>query len=80
MQALHILRPLERQVVTLRLLGELSFDDVGEAVGISHQDAMSAYKRAMAKLRDALRAPQIENEGLGMYAKKRGPRRKEATQ
>lgn len=80
MQALQTLRPIERQVVMLRLADELSFDEIGEVVGISHQGAMAAYKRALKRLRDYLGAPQIENEKLGICAKKRGPRHKEATQ
>lgn len=81
MQAMEKLKPIDRQVVTLRLLNDLSFNEIGPRVGRTHQGALNAYVRGMARLRKLCGAPQVDREEVGRVAKKRGPRKtKEAAQ
>lgn len=81
MQAMGMLKPIDRQVVTLRLLNDMSFNEIGPRVGRTHQGALNAYVRGMARLRKLCGAPQVDREEVGRVAKKRGPRKtKEAAQ
>ena len=75
-KALKQLRPVDRQVLTLRLLRQMGFNEIGPIVGRSHQGVRNSYDRGMKKLRKILGAPQIENEDVGVCSKIRGPRRK----
>src|SRR3954469_7280897 len=52
--ALATLPPEQREVVTMKLWGGLSFPQIGEAVGIPADTAASRYRYALAKLREQL--------------------------
>lgn len=80
LQALEKLKPIDRQVVTLRLLNDMAFNEIGPRVGRTHQGAINAYVRGMTRLRKLCGAPPVEYEEIGRVAKKRGPRRKGGTQ
>ena len=49
--------PLEqREVIALKIDGELTFAEIGEVLGVSMNTAASRYRYALEKLRTALRA------------------------
>ena len=79
-KALERLSPLDRQVVILRVFQEKAFNEIGPLVGRTHQGALNAYLRGMAKLRKVCGAPQIKNEDVGVCSRKRGRRNKETQQ
>lgn len=54
--ALATLSPRQREVVRLRLIGELSFADVAVALGIREENARVTFSQAKARLKEALGA------------------------
>jgi RNA polymerase sigma factor (sigma-70 family) len=52
--ALATLRRRERELVGMRVAGELSYAEIGAVLGISEQAAKSATRRALARLGDRL--------------------------
>lgn len=54
--ALARLSPRQREVVRLRLLGELPFADVAVALGIREENARVTFSQAKARLKEALGA------------------------
>jgi RNA polymerase sigma-70 factor (ECF subfamily) len=61
-RALERLRPVDREVVRLRLWEELPFGDVGSIVGCSRHAAEQRYARAIARLQSAW--PASGHEGV----------------
>lgn len=53
------LHPLDRQIVALCLIGELTYGDVAELLGISHASVRSRLSRARRRLRG-----QLEEVGI----------------
>jgi RNA polymerase sigma-70 factor (ECF subfamily) len=53
-EALRGLPPEQREVVTMKLWGRLSFPQIAAAVGIPADTAASRYRYALAKLREQL--------------------------
>lgn len=54
-RAIRRLPAEQREVIALRLNGELTFEQIGRVLGISPNTAASRYRYAIRKLRDALR-------------------------
>ena len=54
-RSLESLSDVQRQVVVLKIWGELTFDQIGEALGISANTASSRYRYALGALRRTLR-------------------------
>jgi RNA polymerase sigma-70 factor (ECF subfamily) len=54
-RALASLPAAQREVVALHVDGGLTFDECGEALGVSPNTAASRYRYALEKLRDALK-------------------------
>ncbi len=54
-QALEKLTPVFREVVTLKIWGELTFTEIGEALSIPANTASSRYRYGMDKLRELTR-------------------------
>ena len=52
--ALRQLPPDQREVLTLKIWGELTFEQIGAQLGISPNTAASRYRYALAGLRDEL--------------------------
>jgi RNA polymerase sigma-70 factor (ECF subfamily) len=52
--ALASLPPEQREVITMKLWGGLSFPQIGEAIGIPADTAASRYRYALVKLRGQL--------------------------
>lgn len=55
-RALQELRPTDREALLLRYVGELSYRDVGLACAIEEATARQRVSRALARLRDVLKA------------------------
>lgn len=55
LQALRRLPPEQQEVVILKIEGELTFAEIGMAMGISPNTAASRYRYALEKLREHLR-------------------------
>lgn len=69
--ALNKLRPLDRQVVAMRLFKNMAFNEIGPIVGRTHQGALNVYLRGMSQLRRICGVPQVEDEDVGRSCKKR---------
>lgn len=54
-ELLERVRPTEREALVLRYGGELSFREVGEAVGIDEATARKRVSRALARLRELVK-------------------------
>jgi len=54
-ELLERVRPTEREALLLRYTGELSFREVGEAVGIDEATARKRVSRALARLRELVK-------------------------
>jgi RNA polymerase sigma-70 factor (ECF subfamily) len=54
-RALEQLPPEQREIVSFRLAGELTFAQIGQSLGISTQTAASRYRYALEKLRSLLK-------------------------
>ena len=52
--ALQSLSAQQREVVALKLDGELTFEEIGAALGLSPDTVASRYRRALEKLRERL--------------------------
>lgn len=52
--ALHRLSPEQREVLLLKIWQELTFEQIGETLGISPNTAASRYRYALAALREQL--------------------------
>lgn len=50
-QALETLKPSERQVVSLKVLGELTFKEIADVMGIPMGTVTWKYQNAIKKLR-----------------------------
>lgn len=57
MQSIRELPDEFREVLVARIWGELSFDEIGELVGVSSSSAHRRYESALRKLRYRLGAP-----------------------
>ena len=55
-KALEELRPTDREALLLRYVGELSYRDLGAACAIEEQAARQRVSRALARLREVLKA------------------------
>ena len=62
--ALATLPPEQREVVTMKLWGGLSFPQIASAVGVSPDTAASRYRYALAKLRGQLAEEPSRGEHL----------------
>lgn len=51
LQALSMLKPAERQIVSLKVLGELTFREIAQALGIPMGTVTWKYRNAIKKLR-----------------------------
>ena len=48
--------PMEqREAVTLRIWGQMTFDEIGSTVGVPTKTAESRYRYGLQKLREAMR-------------------------
>lgn len=67
--ALRELRPIDREVLTLRLWEESSFDDIAQVVGCSRHAAEQRYTRALRRFRSvwdgAGHVPATGSDGSG---------------
>ncbi|HVT28561.1 MAG TPA: sigma-70 family RNA polymerase sigma factor [Lacipirellulaceae bacterium] len=63
-EALGQLGADERELVVMRIWGELTFEDIGEALGISTATAHRHYERALSTLRTILETPCSTNNDL----------------
>lgn len=61
-RALRALPPEQREVIALRIDGELSFTQIAEVTGVSANTAASRYRYALAKLRASLAASEQPTE------------------
>lgn len=50
-QALEVLKPSERQIVSLKVLGEMTFKEIAECMGLPMGTVTWKYQNAMKKLR-----------------------------
>lgn len=57
-QAMEALPERQREVVTLRIDAEMSFRDIGEAVGSTENSARVNYHHAMKRLKALMQGPQ----------------------
>ena len=55
-RALLALPPEQREVISLKIDGELTFAQIGEVLGMSMNTAASRYRYALDKLRTTLEA------------------------
>lgn len=55
--ALQELRPIDREVLTLRLWEEASFDDIAQVIGCSRHAAEQRYARALRRFRSVWDGP-----------------------
>lgn len=60
--ALNALPPEQREVLVMKIWSELTFKQIGEALGISLNTAASRYRYALAALKRAL-APEVSYAG-----------------
>jgi len=51
------LEPNERELVVMRIWGNLTYEEIGTALGISTATAYRQYERALTKLRNILESP-----------------------
>ncbi len=56
------LSPEQREVVTLKVWGKLTFVEIGELLGLSANTAASRYRYGLARLREAMRVYYDERE------------------
>jgi RNA polymerase sigma factor (sigma-70 family) len=56
-EALVQLEPDERELVVMRIWGNLTYEEIGAALNISTATAYRQYERALAKLRNILESP-----------------------
>src|SRR5205823_14825096 len=61
--AMASLPPLLRQAVILRVLEDLSFRELAEALGVPLQTAASRVRRALMQVRERLERAEVEVEG-----------------
>jgi len=54
-EAVKSLQPIYREVVTLKVWGDLTFQEIAEATGVPLNTAASRYRYALDGLRDALK-------------------------
>jgi DNA-directed RNA polymerase specialized sigma24 family protein len=52
----------ERELVVMRIWGNLTYEEIGEALGVSTATAFRQYERALNKLRDILESPCTTNK------------------
>jgi RNA polymerase sigma-70 factor, ECF subfamily len=57
-RALFDLPDDQREVIVLRVWGELTFAEIGDLVGVSSNTVASRYRYALAKLRDSMLAKE----------------------
>jgi RNA polymerase sigma-70 factor, ECF subfamily len=57
-QALHKLPDEQREVISLKIQGQLTFAQIADVLEISANTAASRYRYALEKLREILKAPQ----------------------
>ena len=55
-KAMRALPDPQRAVIALRIDGELTFEQIGQALGVSPNTAASRYRYGLAKLRERLKA------------------------
>ena len=55
-RAIQVLPPEQREVIALKVDGELTFSEIAEVTGVSINTAASRYRYALEKLRVVLRA------------------------
>lgn len=58
--AVQRLPPEQREVIALKIDGELTFQEIAATLGISPHTAASRYRYALEKLRDAARRESVE--------------------
>jgi RNA polymerase sigma-70 factor (ECF subfamily) len=59
-RALALLKPSEREAIVLRYQAELSYRDVGIAVGVEEATARKRVSRALESLRNVLQVEELE--------------------
>ena len=57
-QALTMLPPEQREVLSLKIAGELTFAQIGEVLSVSQNTAASRYRYALEKLHAVLKEGQ----------------------
>ncbi len=68
MKCLTRLPPEQREVIVLKIWHELTFELIGEMLGISPNTASGRYRYGMKKLRDCLTTHAThENESTGTF-------------
>ena len=63
-QALAVLPPEQREVLSLKIAGELTLAQIGEVLGVSQNTAASRYRYALEKLRSIM-LPSPIGRGAG---------------
>ena len=56
------LEPGERELVVMRIWGNLTYEEIGAALDISTATAYRQYERALTKLRNILESPCTTNK------------------
>ena len=64
-QAIHALPEAQREVLTLKIDGELTFAQIAQVVGVSLSTASSRYQYALKKLRSSLVGARISRDTAG---------------
>jgi len=64
-RALEALPAEQREVLALKVDGELTFEEIGGLLNVSPNTAASRYRYALEKLRDALRPGTSNTEETG---------------
>ena len=60
--ALLRLEAVERELIVMRIWGNLTYEEIGGAVNISTATAYRQYERALTKLRNILESPCTTNK------------------
>ena len=64
-RAIHALPDAQREVLTLKIDGELTFAQIAQVVGVSLSTASSRYQYALKKLRSSLVGARISRDTAG---------------
>jgi RNA polymerase sigma-70 factor (ECF subfamily) len=67
LKAVHLLPFEQKEVITLKIWGEQTFDEIAKTLGISLNTAASRYRYAMSKLKKSV--PELLSEPRGEDSK-----------
>ncbi|MCZ7643903.1 MAG: sigma-70 family RNA polymerase sigma factor [Planctomycetota bacterium] len=70
-EALARLRPLDQELILLHVWQEMTFTEIAEVLALPRGTALSAYHRALQKLRASLDGPPLRVTGFPLRSKLR---------